>query len=165
MKRLLPFLLLLAASPVSAGGITHKITTSVSAVSDGAYSIANRVGSTYSMSSNNITASTLGGVTAPASATAAGTFKTNSYAQTTAGASTSFSESFISGDAVAPIGSGSGVSSGVVGNLPAFGSVTTYSGASGNPTAALTSVGAITLGVTGPGQSVVGSISSELNFN
>jgi hypothetical protein len=165
MKRLLPFLLLLAASPVQAGGITHKITTSVSATSDGAYSIANRVGSTYSMSSNNITASTLGGVTAPASATAAGTFKTNSYAQTTAGASTSFSESFISGDAVAAIGSGSGVSSGVVANLPAFGSVTTYSGASGNPTAALTSVGAITLGVTGPGQSVVGSISSELNFN
>ena len=77
MKRLLPFLLLLAASPVSAGGITHKITTSVSAVSDGAYSIANRVGSTYSMSSNNLTASTLGGVTAPAAATAAGTFKTN----------------------------------------------------------------------------------------
>ncbi len=165
MRKLLPLILLLIAPAAQAGGITHKITTSVSAVSDGAYSIANRVGSTYSMSSNNITASTLGGVTAPASATAAGTFKTNSYAQTTAGASTSFSESFISGDAVAPIGSGSGVSSGVVGNLPAFGSVTTYSGASGNPTAALTSVGAITLGVTGPGQSVVGSISSELNFN
>ena len=165
MRKLLPLILLLIAPAAQAGGITHKITTSVSAVSDGAYSIANRVGSTYSMSSNNITASTLGGVTAPASATAAGTFKTNSYAQTTAGASTSFSESFISGDAVAPIGSGSGVSSGVVGNLPAFGSVTTYSGASGNPTAALTSVGAITLGVTGPGQSVVGSISSELNLN
>ena len=165
MRKLLPLILLLIAPAAQAGGITHKITTSVSAVSDGAYSSANRGGSTYSMSSNNITASTLGGVTAPASATAAGTFKTNSYAQTTAGASTSFSESFISGDAVAPIGSGSGVSSGVVGNLPAFGSVTTYSGASGNPTAALTSVGAITLGVTGPGQSVVGSISSELNFN
>ena len=165
MKRLLPFLLLLAASPVHAGGITHKITTSVSATSDGAYSIANRIGSTYSMSSNNITASTLGGVTAPASATAAGTFKSNSYATTVSGASTSFSESWISGDAVAPIGSGSGVSSGVVANLPAFGSVTTYSGASGNPTAALSNTGGITLGVTGPGQSVVGSISSELNFD
>ena len=165
MKKLLPLILLLISPAVHAGGITHKITTSVSATSDGAYSIANRIGSTYSMTSNNITSSTLGGVTAPASATAAGTFKSNSYAQTTAGAATSFSESWTSGDAVAAIGSGSTVSSGVVANLPAFGSVTTYSGASGNPTAALTSVGAITLGVTGPGQSVVGSISSELNYD
>ena len=83
------------------------------------------------------------------------------------GASTTFTESFTNGDAVAAIGSGSTVSSGVVANLPAFGNVTTYSGASGNPTAAITSVsgGTITLGVTGPGQSVVGSISSELNIN
>ena len=166
MKKILfALFFLITASPVSAGGITHKITTSVSATSDGAYSIANRIGSSYSMTSNNITASTLGGVTAPASATAAGTFKTNSYSQTTAGAASSFSESWTSGDAGYAIGSGSGVSSGVVGNLPAFGSVTTYSGASGNPTAALSNVGGITLGVTGPGQSVVGSISSELNFN
>ena len=166
MKRLL-LLLLLFGAPVHAGGLTHKITASAQATADGAYSISNRVGSTYSMSSTNITSSTLGGVTAPASATAAGTFKTNSYAQTTAGAATSLSESWIPGDVVAAMGSGSTVSSGVVANLPAFGNVTTSSGASGKPTAAITSVsgGTITLGVTGPGQSVVGSISSELNIN
>ena len=166
MKRLLLLLLLLGA-PVHAGGLTHKITASAQATADGAYSISNRIGSSYSMSATNITSSTLGGVTAPASATAAGTFKSNSYAQTTAGAATSFSESWTSGDVVAAMGSGSTVSSGVVANLPAFGNVTTYSGASGNPTAAITSVagGTVTLGVTGPGQSVVGSISSELNMN
>ena len=93
MKRWL-LLLLLMGVPAHAGGISHKITASGQATSDGAYSISNRVGASYSMSSTNVTASTLGGLTAPASATAAATFKTNSYAQTTAGASTTFTESF-----------------------------------------------------------------------
>jgi hypothetical protein len=59
------------------------------------------------------------------SATAAATQIQGSYDVNTAGQAFSFSESFTLGDAVP---SGTTVTSGVVGSLPSFGSVTTSSG-------------------------------------
>ncbi len=103
MKHFL-FLLLLAA-PVHAGGITHKITATAQASVDGSYSHAKRIGSTYSMSSSGVTAGTMGHLDVPASSNnsltgVAATHGSGSYTQTTAGAATTFSETFIQGDDV-----------------------------------------------------------------
>jgi hypothetical protein len=111
-KALLAFgMLLMAASPVHAD-ITHKISTSVQLTVDAAASQATRIGSSYSVSGSNVSA-TLGGLTAP-SGTAAATMTAGTYTQTTAGDAFNFSESFTAGDAIP---TGTTVSSGVV-SLP-----------------------------------------------
>jgi len=168
MKKLLPLILLLISPAAHANGISHKVVASSAAYVDGAYSVSNRVGSSYSMSATGITSSALGRLTAPGSATAAATWGTaGTYAQTTAGTTTSFTETMLQGDVVAAMGSGSTVASGVVASLPAFGNVTTYSGGvAGNLAATLTSVagGTVVLTAGGAGTSVVGSVSSELTI-
>ena len=59
MKRLLP-LLLLAVSPAYAD-ITQKFTTSAQITVDMPYSVTNKLGTTYSLSGNNITPSVTSG--------------------------------------------------------------------------------------------------------
>ena len=125
MKKFLPLVMLLMAAPAYAD-ITHKISTSVQLTVDAAASQATRLGSTYSVSGSNVSA-TFGGLTAP-SGTAAATINSGTYTQTTDGSSFSFSESFISGDAIP---TGTTVTSGVAPSLPAFGSVTTTAGGAG----------------------------------
>ena len=169
MKRLI-FLLLLAA-PANAGYV-HKLTTSAQGIVDGSYSNATRIGSTYSMQSSGVTAGTLGKLTAPAASDGtltgvAATMGTTAYTQTTAGASTSLTESFIQGDAVQ---SATAVSSttGATTTLPSLGSTVTYSG--GNRTTmavGITTVGGGTVTLTpgSAGTSVTGSVSSLLEID
>jgi len=64
MKRFLPFIMLLMAAPAHADLIT-KHSTSVQLTVDAAASQASRIGSSYSVSGNNITATTLGTLAAP----------------------------------------------------------------------------------------------------
>ena len=59
MKKLLPFLFLLSA-PVHAD-ITQKFTTSAQITVDMPYSVTNKLGTTYSISGNNITPSVTSG--------------------------------------------------------------------------------------------------------
>ena len=161
MKRLLLAFSLFFASPVFAGEITHKIVDSVQLTVDGAASAATRIGSSYSVSGSNISATTFGGLTAPASATASATQIQGSYDVNTAGQAFSFSESFTQGDAVS---SGTTVTSGVVGSLPAFGSVTTSSGGVAGSLAGTlsgTSIPSVTAG--GAGTQAVGQRSVELS--
>ena len=132
MKRFLPIIMLLMAAPMSArADLIHRLTTSTQLSVDGAATQASRIGSTYSVSGNNITAGTMGGLTKASgdnAATAAATQTQGAYSVTTAGSAFSLTESFTMGDAVAPIGSGVDVSSGIVVDMPAYGSVTTQSG-------------------------------------
>ena len=126
MKRFIPFLLLLA-TPAYSGGITHKITATAQASVDGSYSHAKRIGSTYSMSSTGVTAGTMGHLDVPASSNnsltgVAATHGSGSYTQTTAGAATTFSETFLQGDDVP---SATTLSSGAVGSLPMLGDTIT----------------------------------------
>ena len=127
-------------------------------------------GSTYSMSSTGITAGTMGHLDSPALDNSsvltgvAATHGTGSYTQTTAGAATSFSESFIQGDAVVTTAS---VSSGVVSSLPVTGDTITYSGGSSSgQSIGITSVagGTITLSPGAAGSSVTGSITSSIEI-
>ena len=94
----------------------------------------------------------------------AATHGIGTYTQTTAGAATSFSESFIQGDAVTTSAS---VSSGVVSALPVTGDTITYSGGSNTgQSIGITSVqgGTITLSPGAAGTSVTGSITSSIEI-
>ena len=162
------FLLLLAA-PAYSGGITHKITATAQASVDGSYSHAKRIGSTYSMSSSGITASTMGHSDVPASSDGtltgvAATHGSGSYSQTTSGAATTFSETFVQGDATP---SATTLSSGAIGSLPMLGDTISYTGGDNTGLAAtITSVSGGTIGLT-PGKSgtsVTGSITSALSI-
>ena len=114
MKRFLPIIMLLMAAPMSArADLIHRLTTSTQLSVDGAATQASRIGSTYSVSGNNITAGTMGGLTKASgdnAATAAATQTQGAYSVTTAGSAFSLTESFTMGDAVAPIGTGVDVS-------------------------------------------------------
>ena len=123
--------MLLMAAPMSArADLIHRLTTSTQLSVDGAATQATRIGSSYSVSGNNITAGTMGGLTKASgdnASTAAATQTQGAYSVTTAGSAFSLTESFTMGDAVAPIGTGVDVSAGIVADMPAFGSVTTQS--------------------------------------
>jgi len=170
MKKFLPIVMLLMTAPLTAkADLVHKLTTSTQLSVDGAATVATRLGSTYSSSGNNISVVTdadFGGLTAPASATAAATMKQTDYQLTTAGSAYSFSESFTYGDAVAPIGTGVDVAAGVVADMPAFGSVTTQSGGvAGTLAGTITSAGVMTITAGGAGTDATGQFVSELTVN
>jgi len=152
--------MILMAAPANADLIT-KHSTSVQLTVDAAASQATRLGSSYSVSGSNVSA-TLGGLTAPASATAAATMNSGTYSQTTDGSAFSFSETFNSGDAIP---TGTTVSSGVVGTLPAFGSVTTTAGGvAGSLAGTINSAGTMSLTAGGAGTSATGQFVSEITI-
>ena len=161
MKKLaLLFGMVLMAAPAHADLIT-KHSSSVQLTVDAAASQATRLGSTYSVSGNNVSA-TLGGLTAPASATDAATMNSGTYTQTTDGSAFSFSETFNGGDAIP---TGTTVSSGVVGTLPAFGSVTTTAGGvAGSLAGTIDSAGTMSLTAGGAGTSATGQLVTEITI-
>ena len=168
MKRFLPIIMLLMAAPMSArADLIHRLTTSTQLSVDGAATQASRIGSTYSVSGNNITAGTMGGLTKSSgdnAATAAATQTQGSYSVTTAGSAFSLTESFTMGDAVAPIGTGVDVSTGIVADMPAFGNVTTQSGGvAGSLAGTITSAGVMTLTAGGAGTTATGQFVSEIS--
>lgn len=160
MKKLLPLVMLLMAAPANADLIT-KHTSSVQLTVDAAASQATRLGSSYSVSGSNVSA-TLGGLSAPASATAAATMSSGTYTQTTAGSAFNFSESFNQGDAIP---TGTTVTSGVAPSLPAFGSVTTTAGGvAGSLAGSIDSAHTISLTAGGAGTSATGQFVSEITI-
>jgi hypothetical protein len=157
-KALIAFGMLLMAAPAHAD-ITSKMTTSVQLTVDAAASQATRLGSSYSVSGSNVSA-TFGGLTAPVSATAAATMNSGTYTQTTAGSAFSFTETFNSGDAIP---TGTTVTSGVAPSLPAFGSVTTTAGGvAGSLAGTIDSAGVMSLTAGGAGTSATGQFVSEI---
>ena len=156
------------ASPVRAD-LIHRLTTSTQLSVDGAATQATRIGSTYSVSGNNITAGTMGGLTkasGDSAATAAASQTQGSYSVTTAGSAFSLTESFVMGDAVNPIGTGVDVSAGIVADMPAYGSVTTQSGGvAGSLAGTITSAGVMTLTAGGAGTTATGQFVSEISVD
>ena len=154
------FLLLFLAAPASAD-MTHNITTSTQLSVNGAYTDANRIGSTYAVSGSNIKVADdahFGKLTA-GTATTAATLDVGAYDVNTAGAAFSFSESWNQGDAPAAIGSGVDVTSGVVADMPAYGETLTMSGGvAGDLAGTITSAGVVTLTAGGANTSAIGSV-------
>ena len=149
--------------------LIHRLTTSTQLSVDGAATQATRIGSTYSVSGNNITAGTMGGLTKSAGdtiTTAAASQTQGSYSVTTAGSAFSLTESFVLGDAVNPIGTGVDVTAGVVADMPAYGSVTTQSGGvAGSLAGTITSAGVMTLTAGGAGTTATGQFVSEISVD
>ena len=159
-KAVLLFGMLLMAAPAHAD-LTHKISSSVQLTVDASASQATRLGSTYSVSGSNVSA-TLGGLTAPASATDAATMNSGTYTQTTDGSAFSFSETFNGGDAIP---TGTTVTSGVVPSLPTFGNTTTSAGGvAGSLAGTIDSAGTMSLTAGGAGTSATGQFVSEITI-
>ena len=166
MWKLIPLLMFFIASPVRAD-LVHRLSTSTQLTVSGAATSASRVGSTYTVSGSNIRVGTgnsdvFGGLTA-GSATAAATYKVGTYDVNTAGAAFSFSESYTQGDAIAAIGAGVDVTSGVIGDMPAYGNTTTSSGGvAGSLAGTILSSGIMTLTAGGAGTTATGQFVSEI---
>ena len=156
-------------APAAKADLVHRLTTSTQLAVDAAYTSGTRIGSTYTVSGNNIKVASendhFGKITAPASVTAAATLDAGTYDINTAGSAFSFSESWISGDAVNPIGTGVDVTAGVVADMPAFGITTTQSGGvAGTLAGTITSAGVTTLTAGGAGTSATGQFVSEVTI-
>ena len=160
MKKLLPLvMLLMTASAANAGGLVHKMSSSVQLTVDTARTTATRLGSQYSISGSNV--NTTDGTTAGTITT--GAITSGIYApgaisatQATNGEAFSFSSSYLQGDAIPQSAS----SVGAVGN---FGSQTSYaSGTAGDLAGTIATDGGITLTAGGAGTSAVGQFVSEI---
>ena len=160
MKKLLPLvMLLMTTSAANAGGLVHKMSSSVQLTVDTARSTATRLGSQYSISGSNVT--TTDGTTAgtiSAGTITSGVMNPGNIAatQATSGEAFSYSQSYLQGDAIPT----SAPTVGAVGN---FGSVTSYaSGTAGNLAGTIATDGGITLTAGGAGTSAVGQFVSEI---
>ena len=164
MKKLLPLMMILMTAPAAnAGGLIHKMSSSVQLTVDAARSTATRLGSQYSISGSNVgtsdgtTSGMLSAGTISSGIYAPGTITSNQLSATD-GEAFSFSASYLQGDAVPTAASS-------VGAIPNFGSVTSYAaGSAGDLAGTIKTDGAITLTAGGAGTSAVGQFVSELTI-
>jgi len=153
--------LVLAAAPAKAD-LTHRIQSSVSLTVDAAASAATRIGSSYSVTGNNITLDTAGGLSSLTAGSAVG-YTPAAYSVTTAGDAFSFTEAFTEGDATP---STTTVTSGVVGSLPMLGNTTTTAGGvAGLLDGSIASDHVISLTAGGAGTSAVGQMVTEIKID
>ena len=159
-KALLAFgMVLMTTSAANAGGLVHRMSSSVQLTVDSARTTATRLGSQYSISGSNV--NTTDGTTAGTVST--GTITSGIYApgaisatQKTAGEAFSFSTSYLQGDAVPT----SAASVGAVGN---FSSQTSYAaGSAGDLAGTVSTGGALTLTAGGAGTTATGQFVSEI---
>ena len=159
MKRFALLAIALSFAPAAHADLTHKIQSSIQLTVDGAASQASRIGSTLSVSGNNVTlgtAPTLGSLT-PGSAVG---YTPGAWSVTTAGDAFSYSESFLEGDATP---SATTVTAGVTPSLPMLGNTTTTTGGvAGSLAGTIASDNAITLTAGGAGTTAIGQIVTEL---
>ena len=163
MWKIIPFLLLFAA-PVKAD-ITHKLTSSVQLQVNAAATNVERIGSSYSVSGNNITTqytpdggSATNSVGAMTITSGVGSIPTLSAVQATAGESFSFTQSFTQGDAIVS-------SAPTVGAVSPLSSQTsTSAGTAGSLAGTIDSSSTITLTGGGAGTSATGQFVSEISI-
>ena len=160
MRRFLPLVMILMAAPAAnAGGLVHKMSSSVQLTVDTARSTATRLGSQYSVSGSNVTTSdgsNAGAVTTGSISSGIYDPGTITATQATSGEAFSFSASFLQGDAVP-------TSAATTGAIPNFGSVTSYAAGTKDTLAGtIATDGGITLTAGGAGTSAVGQFVSEI---
>ena len=171
MKKLLS-LLLLAATPAYAD-ITQKFVTSAQISVDAPYSVTNKLGTTYSLSGNNITPSvTVGGATTSGKigglslgSLTAGVpaLQATDLAVTTAGSSFSVTESITMGDATpSAVTPSAGIAA-----LPHLSGQTTVGSGGTAGTLGMTSLssGVHTCSAGGSGTSCIGSTSVTITID
>ena len=159
-KALLAFgMVLMTTSAANAGGLVHKMSSSVQLTVDSARSTATRLGNQYSISGSNVNTSdgtTSGVITAGTITAGVMSPGTITATQATAGEAFSFSASFLAGDAVP-------TSAPTVGEVPNFSSVTSYSaGTASGLAGTIATDGGINLTAGGSGTTAVGQFVSEI---
>jgi hypothetical protein len=163
MWKILPFLLLFAA-PVKAD-ITHKLTSSVQLNVNAAATNVERIGTSYSVSGNNVTTqytpeggSATNSVGSLTVASGVGSIPTLSAVQATAGESFSFTQSFTQGDAVVSSAPSTGSVS------PLSSQTSTAAGVAGSLAGTIDSSSTIGLTGGGAGTSAIGQFVSEITI-
>lgn len=162
MKRLLALLLVAGAPAVSAGEIRSTIVDSIQLTVEGPAVQSTRIGSQYTVSGTNITATDLGGLTA-GSTTAPAVRTTGDYEVTNDGQAFSFSEYDLTGDVpqtaqVSLSNNGRFDAPRLYGN-----STTSVGGSAGTLAGTLSATGVPTVTAGGPGTTAVGQRSVELS--
>ena len=161
-KQIILGLAMLGIATPAMADITHKMQSSIQLTVDGAGSVPNRIGSTYSVSGNNITLDTAGGLGTLTAGSAVG-FSAADYSITNAGDAYSFSETFIEGDATP---TATTITSGVAPTLPMLGSTTTTSGGvAGTLAGSIGSDGVFTITAGGAGTTAIGQFITELSID
>ena len=161
-KALLAFgMLLMTTSAANAGGLVHKMSSSVQLTVDAAATSATRLGNQYSISGSNVGTSdgTTAGVLSSGAISSGvygpGTISASQLSATN-GEAFSFSTSFLQGDAIPS-------SAPTVGAVPNFSSITsTAAGSAGDLAGTLGTDGAITITAGGAGTTAVGQFVSEI---
>ena len=154
-------MILMAAPAANAGGLVHKMSSSVQLTVDAAATSATRLGNQYSISGSNVGTSdgTTAGVLSSGAVSSGvygpGTISASQLSATN-GEAFSFSTSFLQGDAIPS-------SAPSVGAVPNFSSITsTAAGSAGSLAGTLGTDGAIGLTAGGAGTTAVGQFVSEI---
>ena len=160
MKKVaLLFAMSLMTTPAMAGGLVHKMSSSIQLNVNAATTTASRIGSSFSISGTNI--GTTDGSTADA--VSAGTITNGIYSpgtieavQGTAESAFSFSQSYTQGDAIP-------TAAATTGTVPNFSSLTsTTAGTKDTLAGTITTAGGITLTAGGAGTGAIGQFVSEI---
>ena len=164
MRKFLPLLILIFA-PAAKADITHKLSSSVQLQVNAAATNVERVGTSYSVSGNNVTTqytpdggSATNSVGALTIASGVGSIPPLSAIQATAGESWSFSQSFTQGDAIVSSAPSVGAVS------PLSSQTSTAAGTAGTLAGTIDSSSTITLTGGGAGTSATGQFVSEITI-
>ena len=166
MKRFLPIAMLLMAgalvAPSAKADITSRMTSSVQLTVNSAATQMNRIGSSFSITGNNV--DTTDGTTA--NTISAGTITSGVYSpgviaavQDDPGESFSFTQSYTQADAIDTTGPD-------IGDVSAYGDqLSTAAGTAGSLAGTGTSQGGLTVTAGGAGTSATGQFVTELQIN
>ena len=164
MRKFLPLLILIFA-PAAKSDITHKLSSSVQLQVNAAATNVERVGTSYSVSGNNVTTqytpeggSATNSVGSLTVSSGVGAIPTLSAVQATAGESFSFSQSFTQGDAIVSSAPSVGAVS------PLSSQTSTAAGTAGTLAGTIDSSSTITLTGGGAGTSATGQFVSEITI-
>ena len=157
---LLPFLVM---NPASAAQITSTITDSVQLTVEGPATQSTRIGSSYGVSGTNVSVTTLGGLGAQPSSSAAPAVTTGTYDIDTDGQAFSFSESATIGDSVVTSQS-TLATDGQVATPNIYGeTIQSQGGTAGNLAGTLSATGVPTVTAGGAGTTAIGQRTVELS--
>ena len=157
--------MILIFAPVAKADITHKLSSSVQLQVNAAATNVERVGTSYSVSGNNVTTqytpeggsatNSIGSLTV---SSGVGAIPTLSAVQATAGESFSFSQSFTQGDAIVSSAPSVGAVS------PLSSQTSTAAGTAGTLAGTIDSSSTIGLTGGGAGTSAIGQFVSEISI-
>ena len=157
--------MILIFAPAAKADITHKLSSSVQLQVNAAATNVERVGTSYSVSGNNVTTqytpdggsatNSIGSLTV---SSGVGAIPTLSAVQATAGESFSFSQSFTQGDAIVSSAPSVGAVS------PLSSQTSTAAGSAGTLAGTIDSSSTITLTGGGAGTSATGQFVSEITI-